>query len=434
MKKQALLSFLALTAVAVFFSCNNPFAARRALTAEVQTAIGIDGNVLKTADIALTDAAVDPLPAQEAVTKGVEWLPAPQAENGGWGAGLHSRQDVRDPRAVQTDPATSAFAAMALMRAGNTLKQGPYRENLRLALDYLLATVENVPASQARITSLTGTQPQNKLGQNIDASMAAQFFSRILPQLESEAGLKQRTELALDKCLSKIQSTQQADGSFEGGTWAGVLQSAMANNALEEASVVGRTVDEVVLAKSRSYQKSNIDAGSGAAKTDRSAGISLYSISSSNRATAQKYQEADQLLREAKAEGRLRADAPLSEASLREITGDDEKAKALIEDVKVYEATRSQMKDEQVLAGFGNNGGEEFLSYMMTSESLAATGGEDWQAWSEKMNARLSKIQNPDGSWSGHHCITSPVFCTSAVILTLTAAPQQNTQVQNAKN
>jgi hypothetical protein len=79
------------------------------------------------------------------------------------------------------------------------------------------------------------------------------------------------------------------------------------------------------------------------------------------------------------------------------------------------------MQDDDVLSGFGNNGGEEYLSYMMTSESLAADTGEEWDAWYQKMYNRLGKIQNADGSWSGHHCITSPVFCTAAVILTMTA-------------
>ena len=78
------------------------------------------------------------------------------------------------------------------------------------------------------------------------------------------------------------------------------------------------------------------------------------------------------------------------------------------------------MKDERVIAGFGNNGGEEFLSFMMTSESLVITGGEEWNKWKEKMHNMLSKIQNEDGSWNGHHCITSPVFCTAAAILSLT--------------
>jgi len=82
---------------------------------------------------------------------------------------------------------------------------------------------------------------------------------------------------------------------------------------------------------------------------------------------------------------------------------------------------RQQLQDEQVLSGFGNNGGEEYLSHMMTSESLVITDRNEWSAWSQKMGQRFEKIQNPNGSWSGHHCITSPVFCTAAVVMAVTA-------------
>ena len=58
---------------------------------------------------------------------------------------------------------------------------------------------------------------------------------------------------------------------------------------------------------------------------------------------------------------------------------------------------------------------------MLTSESLLITGGEQWQKWNTKMHERLQKIQSPDGSWTGHHCITSPVFCTAAALQCLTA-------------
>ena len=78
-------------------------------------------------------------------------------------------------------------------------------------------------------------------------------------------------------------------------------------------------------------------------------------------------------------------------------------------------------QSDDVLRGFGNNGGEEFLSFMMTSESLVVAGGEDWEAWYAKMYNLLSSIQNNDGSWSGHHCITSPVFCTAAVVMAMLA-------------
>ena len=81
--------------------------------------------------------------------------------------------------------------------------------------------------------------------------------------------------------------------------------------------------------------------------------------------------------------------------------------------------TRAQVRrlaDEQLLSGFGSNGGEEYLSYLQTSESLVIAGGDEWEPWKKKMGARLAKIQSQDGSWTGHHCITSPVFCTAAVL------------------
>jgi hypothetical protein len=87
----------------------------------------------------------------------------------------------------------------------------------------------------------------------------------------------------------------------------------------------------------------------------------------------------------------------------------------------VNRAANEQLRNDDVLTGFGNNGGEEFLSFMMTSESMVSTGANAWDQWHSKMSKLLSSIQNNDGSWSGHHCITSPVFCTAAVIMTMTA-------------
>ena len=56
----------------------------------------------------------------------------------------------------------------------------------------------------------------------------------------------------------------------------------------------------------------------------------------------------------------------------------------------------------------------------MASESLVIAGPNEFKKWNEKMLTRLKKVQNADGSWNGHHCITSPVFCTSAVVQCLT--------------
>ena len=370
----------------------------------------------------------DPKALPEFVQNGLAWLAEAQFENGGWGAGSHARQDIRDPRAVQIDPATTAFSAMAFLRAGNTLTDGPYRQTVGKALTYLLDLVASYPEAGAKISDVTGTQPQAKLGQHVDVAMVAQFLTQVLPHTKHDKALRERVGDALEVCVTKLARAQDADGSWNSrGGWAGVLQSAMANSALEMADDLGVAVDREALERSRRYQKDNLDETSGVVRTESAAGIALYSIAGSQRATAQEANEVKQKIAEGRRDGTLALPATVSEEeavseeNLKKLGYDEDDARRLNEAYRKNKAAARMMQDEQVLSGFGNNGGEEFLSYMMTSESLAGAGGEEWQSWYEKMHTRLSKIQNPDGSWSGHHCITSPVFCTAAVILTMTA-------------
>jgi hypothetical protein len=103
-----------------------------------------------------------------------------------------------------------------------------------------------------------------------------------------------------------------------------------------------------------------------------------------------------------------------------------------IEEVKsvqqaAVEGIVRRLDDQQFLAGFGNNGGEEFLSYMNISEMLRAQGGDEWRQWDQSVTNNLERIQNQDGSWSGQHCITGRTFCTATALLTLMAdrAPVQ---------
>lgn len=362
----------------------------------------------------------DTKPLPQFLHKGLDWLAAAQFENGGWGAGSHANQSIRDPHGVQIDPATTAFSAMALMRSGSTLAQGPYAKNVSRALSYLLALAESSPEEGANITTLTGTQPQAKMGQNIDVTLCAQLFSRVLPHVK-DARLKERVQEALKKCLRKIERGQNRDGSWAGGGWAGVLQSAMANSALEAAQSAGASIDEAVLERSRNYQKNNLDAKTGEVRTESAAGISLYSITSNQRATAPEAREAEQHIKEAKRRGELRDDAAVTKENLMNAGVSEQDAARLAGAYEQNKAAQRMLSDESVMAGFGNNGGEEYLSYMMTAESMVITRSAEYDAWFQNMSRRLGKIQEQNGSWTGHHCITSPVFCTAAVIMTLTA-------------
>jgi hypothetical protein len=84
------------------------------------------------------------------------------------------------------------------------------------------------------------------------------------------------------------------------------------------------------------------------------------------------------------------------------------------------DAIKSQLKDAKFVNGFGSIGGEEFFSYLNVSDGLRRTGGAEWNNWRTDITARILKLQNEDGTWSGSHCITGRVAVTSAAILNLT--------------
>ncbi|MBT5910296.1 MAG: hypothetical protein HOH25_10880, partial [Opitutae bacterium] len=336
---------------------------------------------------------------------------------GSWGAGFSSSQQVRDPHAVKGDPATTSFAAMAFLRSGHTPKKGKYKEVVRRATEALVKVVEEAPAEGPRITNLTGTQPQAKMGAFVDTSLTARFLARVLKEFPKKDKLRKRVDKAIDKCITKIQSSQQKDGSWKGGGWASVLQSSLAGQALEIAQAAGKKVNQECLDRARKNQKDNFDLSSGKVRSDKAAGVELYAFAGAQRANAAETWEANDLVNRAKKEGKLDRDAKPTADNLRRIGVDKEKAEQLGQAVVQNEQQEKRVQnDEALLTGFGNNGGEEYLSYLMTSESLVITGGKAWKQWDEKMHRRLRKIQSSNGSWTGHHCITSPVFCTAAVV------------------
>lgn len=353
------------------------------------------------------------------IQNGLEWIVRAQQDNGGWGAGSHHRQNVMDPHAVPSDPATTAMVSMAILRSGSTLTSGAHSQILERGLNYLLLAVETAPANATNITTITNTQIQTKLGSNIDVILTAQFLSDILDYLDHNAPLKKRTIRCLDICVEKIQRAQDHDGSTKGAGWAGVLQSSLANNALEMAEAKGAKVDTVALEKSRQYQKSNYDPSTGDVNTDRGAGIILYSVTGSARASAKEARKVKEVMEDAKRRGRIADDAPATKEVLETIGYSPSEASKYATAYNVYESAKQKAQESDVMDGFGSNGGEEFLSYLQTGESMVINKDQSWKQWYDNISGRMLKIQNNDGSWNGHHCITSPVFCTATSLLIL---------------
>ncbi len=355
----------------------------------------------------------------ESINKGLGWVTKAQNNNGGWGSGSHSRQDIVDPHLVQTDPATTAMVAMALLRSNSTLKSGQYSYQLKRALNYLLNAVETSSATSLNITDQQGTQIQIKLGANIDVILTSQFLSNVLEYAEHDSDLKARIKKSLNTCVAKIQRAQDSNGSTQGSGWAGVLQSSFASNALEAAQAQGVAVDDKALERSREFQKKNYDAKTGDVNTDMGAGIMLYSVTGSARASAKESRKAEEAIEKAKRDGKLEPSAPVSAENLSSIGFSKDEAMKYSTAYNVYQSAKVRAQSAEVMDGFGSNGGEEFLSYLQTGESMIIGKDNAWTQWYDNIAGRMLHIQNDDGSWSGHHCITSPVFCSATCLLIL---------------
>ena len=307
---------------------------------------------------------------------------------------------------------------MALLRCGQTTQVGQYAKNLKKGLEFLLQTTEANEQTLNTNTTVRNTQPQHKLGQNIDVVLTAQCLSNALNQLPKNDPMHQRIQQNLASCVQKIEKSQTQNGSFQGSGWAGVLQSSFANNALESAQQQGVKVDKDVLKRSRDFQQSNYDAQTGRVNTDLGAGVVLYSVSSSSRASAQEARKAKDVMKKAQSQGLLKQDDEVNAENLGKAGLSQDEALRYATAYQVNNAAKQTAQREDVLAGFGN-GGEEFLSYLQTGEGLIIAKDEGWKDWYSNISGKLVRVQNTDGSWNGHHCITSPAFCTATCLLVL---------------
>ncbi|NNE29921.1 MAG: hypothetical protein HKN16_09800 [Saprospiraceae bacterium] len=357
---------------------------------------------------------------ESAIRDGLDWLEKAQHPDGGWGAGFNAYQKEMDPHKVPADPATTAMVSMALLRTGSTLEEGPHQKQLKKATEYLLNAVEDAIPNGAKITDLTGTQIQSKLGQNIDLVLTTQYLTNLLDELDNNSSMYKRVFNSVNKSVDMVQTSQDDSGRTKGAGWAGVLQSSFATSALEAAQARGAYVDGVKLTAAKSYQKSNYDPVTESVEVKDGAGIMLYSVSSSVRSSAKEARRAKKLAKKAQeAAGVLDEVVVVNYENLRKAGVEEEDAIQLETAYKVYESAKVKAQEKRVVSGFGNNGGEEFLSFLQTGESMVIANDNTWKNWYDSMSANLLNIQNNDGSWNGHHCITSPVFCTATCLLIL---------------
>jgi hypothetical protein len=361
---------------------------------------------------------VRPQPVSESIRRGLDWLVRTQHENGGWSQGEESA-GMRNSMIYLSDKpnvADTCMAALALMRAGSTPSQGEHARAIRRALDFLSAELEKSDPMSLYVTSVRDTRVQSKLGPYIDTFLTALVLAESKGKMPDESGNK-RIAASLNKVIDKIERNQQADGTWDKRGWAPVLSQSMAAKALNRAAQAGVPVSEEIRAKAELYARRQFDGKTGRFTEAGSAGVPLYSTAAS--LGAMQDSENTNLEREREIlkqlhDARTEQERQSAQRALAGIAGN---RKDLV-DARIVVAKK--IGDQRFVQGFGSNGGEEFLSYMSIGESLVTQGGEEWEKWNTHITQNLSRIQNQDGSWTGHHCITGRNFCTAAALLVLT--------------
>ncbi|MEE9293606.1 MAG: prenyltransferase/squalene oxidase repeat-containing protein [Phycisphaerae bacterium] len=362
--------------------------------------------------------AVEPKPLSDNVKQGLAWLVGTQLPSGGWGQGEESsnmgtaRSNLKDMPNV----ADTCTATLALIRAGSTPAQGTHAANIRKGVDFVCGQIEESDPVSLYVTPLRNTRLQMKLGTYIDTFVAAMLLSEVKDRMPDENG-NLRVEAALNKVMEKIEKNQKDDGSWENRGWAPALAQAMASKAINRAAQAGAPVDEQVREKAEIFARLKFDGKSRSFGLKGSAGVELYAYAanlgamqdSDNTNTAMLLDVQAQIAGAKSEEERTQAEQTLKR--FRE-------AKSELSNAR--QAVIRKLDNPQFVSGFGSNGGEEFLSYMNIGESLVVKGGPEWEKWDKSITQNLNRIQNPGGSWSGHHCITGRSFCTATALLVLT--------------
>ncbi len=301
--------------------------------------------------------------SEKAVRRAFEWLK--KTQNGDGGCGVDQGQ--------VSDIGTTAMVGLALMASGITPLEGSSSGNLRNIQTFILRQTDNMPAND--ITNVNGTQLQNKIGRHAHSFFAALFLSQIMGQGENP----QPVLHGLTRVVAAIVKAQDSRGDWGSESWAPVLGTVMGWVSLKAADSVGLNVGGAPERTAQHLLKSmrgNLNPQEGWMHT-------LYKNATGIRVLYEMQQENDPVAKEA------------------------------------WTHVLQLVKRDNT--PFTQAGGEEFLAFHLITETMLKKGGDDWNNWFPVVRDKLIAVQNSDGSWTGHHCITSRTFCTAAAILVLTS-------------
>ncbi len=303
--------------------------------------------------------------SRNALRKGTGWLIKAINKDGGAGLDIGTASDV----------ACTGVVGMALMSQGDTPMDGQHRRRQRALMNFLIKRVEGMGSGGSLQQSRS--QIEGDLG-----PYATHIFSTIcLSQMLGEAPYVDRCRRALQRLEKYVSGNQHRNGSWGDNAWAPQLATACGWVSLRAANFAGISVSG-----------SSERAGEYLIKTMPKIGRSWGSGSWYHRLYG-------------------------TAAGLRVLYAmgrdQEEQARTALDDILALVEKNNR--------AFGGAGGEEYLTFHLMTEMLMQKGGDQWVRWYPNVRDKLIDVQNRDGSWTGHHCITSRTFSTACALMVLSA-------------
>jgi hypothetical protein len=299
---------------------------------------------------------------RKAIDRGLVWLLGAMNAHGQFGG------DIGHP----PDLSCTAMAGLALLAEGNTPHGGRHMRELRLVTDAVLTMVERLPTGPRKGELVL---IQRKIGVNADRFFAALFLSEVLGEAgDNDAEIR----LALNKLVTDICASQGSDGTWGDESWAPILGTVIGWECLRSSASGGLKVE----ASAQLAGKALLETLKSTVNEQESWMHDFYKNASSIRVLySMGYRN-----------------EPAYHAALKK-------------------TIRFAWEDRP----FTEAGGEEFLGFFLVTECLLQDEAQWGPQWYPTVQRKLVRVQNTDGSWTGHHCITHRTFCTAAALLTLQA-------------
>lgn len=300
--------------------------------------------------------------SEKAIKRGIEFIKKTQNRDGSCGVDINQVADI----------GCTSMCGLALLSDGTTPIEGRHCKELRKMRDYVIGRTRTMPSDD--ITTETGTQLQRKIGRHAHSFFAALFLSQVVGEAPNPAA----THEGLRKIVAAIVKAQSSNGDWGSQSWAPTLGTVMGWVSLRACDFVGMKV------------------GGAPEKTT------------------------EHLLKKLAAQSQPRGwmhDLYKNAAGIRVLYAMKKENEPATK--KTFEKVLDLINRDNT--PFTQAGGEEFLAFHLITETMLQKGGSDWKKWYPVVRDKLIDVQNRDGSWTGHHCITSRTFCTAAACLVLSA-------------